>query len=36
MVEVLSGLFTGDLVALDAGKARDGLRARPLLEAGED
>jgi RND family efflux transporter MFP subunit len=35
-VEVLSGLFAGDLVALDAGKARDGLRARPLLEAGED
>jgi len=33
-VEVLSGLFAGDLVALDAGRARDGLRARPLLPAG--
>ena len=36
MVEVLSGLVAGDLVALDADKARDGLRARPLLSAGED
>lgn len=35
-VEVLSGLFAGDLVALDAARARDGLRARPLLPAGED
>ena len=33
-VEVLSGLFPGDLVALDASRARDGLRARPLLPAG--
>ena len=35
-VEVLSGLLTGDLVALDAAKARDGLRAQPLLPGGGD
>jgi RND family efflux transporter MFP subunit len=34
--EVLSGLLTGDLVALDAAKARDGLRAQPLLPGGGD
>ncbi|HEU5040011.1 MAG TPA: efflux RND transporter periplasmic adaptor subunit [Gemmatimonadales bacterium] len=33
-VEVLSGLLPGDLVALDASRARDGVRARPLLPAG--
>lgn len=33
-VEVLSGLVAGDLVALDAARARDGVRARPLLPAG--
>lgn len=32
--EVLSGLVAGDLVALDAARARDGIRARPLLPAG--
>ena len=30
-VDVLSGLLPGDLVALDARKARDGQRARPLV-----
>ena len=30
-VDVLSGLLPGDLVALDASKARDGQRARPLV-----
>ncbi len=35
-VEVLSGLFDGDLVALDASRARDGLRASPLLPRGGD
>jgi RND family efflux transporter MFP subunit len=33
-VEVLSGLIPGDLVALDASRARDGVRARPQLPAG--
>jgi hypothetical protein len=33
-VEVLSGLLAGDLVALDASRARDGVRARPQLPAG--
>jgi RND family efflux transporter MFP subunit len=33
-VEVLSGLVAGDLVALDAARARDGARARPLLPSG--
>jgi RND family efflux transporter MFP subunit len=33
-VEVLSGLLPGDIVALDASRARDGLRARPQLPAG--
>jgi RND family efflux transporter MFP subunit len=33
-VEVLSGLLPGDLVALDASRARDGVRARPQLPAG--
>jgi RND family efflux transporter MFP subunit len=33
-VEVLSGLQPGDLLALDASQASDGLRARPIL-AGE-
>lgn len=33
-VEVLSGLLAGDLVALDAGRARDGMRARPILPGG--
>ena len=32
-VEVLSGLLAGDLVALDAARVRDGLRARPQLPA---
>jgi len=35
-VEVLSGLLAGDLVALDAGRARDGVRAHPLLPGGGD
>jgi RND family efflux transporter MFP subunit len=35
-VEVVSGLRAGDLVALDAGRARDGQRARPLLPGGPD
>jgi RND family efflux transporter MFP subunit len=35
-VEVLSGLLAGDLVALDGAKARDGLRAQPLLPGGGD
>jgi RND family efflux transporter MFP subunit len=35
-VEVLSGLLAGDLVALDAAKGRDGLRAHPLLPGGGD
>ena len=35
-VEVLSGLLTGDLVALDAAKARDGMRVQPLLPGGGD
>jgi RND family efflux transporter MFP subunit len=35
-VEVVSGLEVGDLVAVDAGTARDGMRARPLLtETGD-
>jgi RND family efflux transporter MFP subunit len=34
VVEVLSGLIPGDLVALDASRARDGVRARPQLAAG--
>jgi RND family efflux transporter MFP subunit len=34
-VEVVSGLQPGDLVALDPGRARDGLRARPHLAGGE-
>lgn len=34
--EVLSGLRPGDLVALDAAKARDGLPARPVLPEGQD
>lgn len=33
-VEVLSGLLPGDIVALDASRARDGVRARPQLPAG--
>jgi RND family efflux transporter MFP subunit len=33
-VEVLSGLLPGDLVALDASRARDGVPARPQLPAG--
>ena len=33
-IEVLSGLVSGDLVALDASRARDGVRARPQLAAG--
>lgn len=33
-VEVLSGLLAGDIVALDASRARDGVRARPQLPAG--
>jgi RND family efflux transporter MFP subunit len=33
-IEVLSGLLPGDLVALDASRARDGILARPLLPAG--
>ena len=33
-VEVLSGLLSGDVVALDASRARDGIRARPQLPAG--
>jgi RND family efflux transporter MFP subunit len=33
-IEVLSGLIPGDLVALDASRARDGVPARPLLPAG--
>jgi hypothetical protein len=33
-VEVLSGLVPGDLVALEASRARDGLRAWPQLPAG--
>ena len=33
-VEVLSGLMAGDLVALDASRAQDGVRARPQLPAG--
>jgi RND family efflux transporter MFP subunit len=33
-VEVLSGLLPEDLVALDASRARDGVRARPQLPAG--
>ena len=32
--EVLSGLLPGDLLALDASRARDGVRARPQLPAG--
>lgn len=35
-IEVLSGLRPGDLVALDPSRARDGLRARPLLPGGQD
>jgi len=35
-VEVVSGLFAGDTVALDAARARDGLSARPVLRAPED
>lgn len=35
-VEVVSGLLEGDLVALDAARARDGLRARPQLAGGAD
>ena len=35
-VEVVSGLFDGDLVALDAARWRDGLRATPVLPVGED
>jgi RND family efflux transporter MFP subunit len=35
-VEVLSGLLAGDLVALDAARARDGVRADPLLPGGGD
>lgn len=33
-VEVLSGLVPGDLVALNASRAQDGMRARPQLQAG--
>jgi len=33
-VEVLSGLLPGDIVALDASRARDAVRARPQLPAG--
>ena len=33
-IEVLSGLISGDLVALDASRARDGVRARPQLATG--
>jgi hypothetical protein len=36
MVEVLSGLRAGDIVAVDGSKARDGMRARPLLEGAPD
>jgi hypothetical protein len=36
MVEVLSGLRPGDVLALDGSKARDGLRARPLLRGTRD
>lgn len=35
-LEVVSGLQRGDVIALDASKARDGIRARPLLTGGED
>jgi RND family efflux transporter MFP subunit len=35
-VEVVSGLRAGDLLALDGARARDGLRARPLLPGGPD
>jgi RND family efflux transporter MFP subunit len=35
-VEVVSGLLEGDLVALDADRARDGLPARPQLAGGAD
>lgn len=35
-VEVLSGLEPGDLVALDASKAKDGLPARPVVPGGQD
>jgi RND family efflux transporter MFP subunit len=35
-VEVVSGLEVGDLVAIDAGTARDGMRARPLLAEPAD
>lgn len=34
-VEIVSGLQEGDLVALDAGRARDGLPARPQLAGGD-
>jgi RND family efflux transporter MFP subunit len=33
-IEVLSGLFPGDLVAVDASRAQDGMRARAQLQAG--
>jgi len=33
-IEVLSGLEDGDLVALNASQARDGLPARPVLPTG--
>jgi RND family efflux transporter MFP subunit len=33
-IEVLSGLVSGDLVALEASRARDGVPARPQLAAG--
>jgi RND family efflux transporter MFP subunit len=36
LVEVLSGLRTGDVVALDASRARDGVAALPVLPAGGD
>jgi RND family efflux transporter MFP subunit len=35
-LEVVSGLQEGDLVALDAARARDGLPARPQLMEGAD